>query len=284
MLRRALLLAIIFASPAFAQAPGPQAAEGGRMREQEWRIPAAGGSPLMVATVFRPAGEARAPLVVVNHGSPENVAERTSMERPRYLAISSFFLARGYVVVLPLRPGYGTTGGRWLEAYGDCERPDYVAAGLRTAADIKAAVDYMSAQPFVASGRTIVVGQSAGGWGTLALSSLNPPDVPAMIDFAGGRGGHQTGSGGVCRPDFLVRAAGRFGATARVPLLWITTANDSFFEPTLVRRMVEAYNGAGGRATHRALGSFAADGHSLASNDAGAGIWEPLVTEFLKGK
>jgi pimeloyl-ACP methyl ester carboxylesterase len=136
----------------------------------------------------------------------------------------------------------------------------------------------------VAPGRTIVIGQSAGGWGTLALSSLNPPGVPAMIDFAGGRGGHQAVPGGVCGADFLVKAADRFGATARVPLLWITTANDSFFEPKLVRRMVEAYNGAGGHALHRALGSFARDGHDLAASDAGAGIWAPLVSEFLKGK
>ena len=225
------------------------------MREQEWRIPRPGGA-LMDATVFRPAGEARAPLVVVNHGSPDNAAERPRMTRPSFTAISSFFLSRGYVVVLPLRRGYGVTGGRWAEDYGRCDTPDYVHAGLETAADIRAAIDYMTTQPFVAPGRTIVVGQSAGGWGTLALSSLNPPGVPAMIDFAGGRGGHQPVPGGVCGPDFLVKGAAKFGSTARVPLLWITTANDSFFEPGLVARMVSAYNGAGGQATHRALGAF----------------------------
>ncbi len=278
-----LLLAIIVACPAFAQSPGPQSAESGKMREQEWRIPGPGGA-LMDATVFRPVGEARAPLVVVNHGSPDNAAERPRMTRPRFTAISSFFLSHGYVVVLPLRRGYGVTGGRWAEDYGRCDTPDYVRAGLETAADIRAAIDYMTTQPFVAPGRTIVVGQSAGGWGTLALSSLNPPGVPAMIDFAGGRGGHQSVPGGVCGPDFLVKGAAKFGSTARVPLLWITTANDSFFEPGLVTRMVTAYNGAGGQATHRALGAFGKDGHSLASSEAGAGIWEPLVSGFLKGK
>ena len=55
--------------PAFAQSPGLQGAEGSKMREQEWRIPAAGGSPLMIATVFRPPGDGRAPLAVINHGS-----------------------------------------------------------------------------------------------------------------------------------------------------------------------------------------------------------------------
>jgi dienelactone hydrolase len=192
-------------------------------------------------------------------------------------------VSRGYVVVLPLRRGYGATGGSWAEDYGRCGDPDYFHAGLTTAADIKAAVDFMSAQPFVAPGHTIVVGQSAGGWGTLALSSLNPPGVPAMIDFAGGRGGHQPQVGN-CAPAELVKAAGRYGATARVPLLWITSANDTFFEPKLVQQMVAAYNGAGGHATHRAVGPFGSDGHNLASSDSGAAIWQPLVSEFLQGK
>jgi len=235
----------------------------------------------MDATVFRPAGKARAPLVVMNHGSPADSEERPSMERPRFPAISSYFVSRGYVVVLPLRRGYGKTGGRWAEEYGSCEAPDYAGAGLQTAADIQAAIYYMRTQPFVAPDRAIVVGHSAGGWGTLALSSLNPPGVPAMIDFAGGRGGHQPVPGGVCGPDFLVAAAGKFGATARVPLLWITTENDSFFEPRLVRRMVRAYNGAGGHALHRALGPFGEDGHDLASSASSGAIWQPFVASFL---
>jgi dienelactone hydrolase len=238
----------------------------------------------MDATVFRPPGVARAPLVVVNHGSPLDARERLLMARPRLVPISSYFVARGYVVVLPLRRGYGATGGAWAETYGGCDRPDYLGAGLATAADIAAAIDFMRSQSFVAADRTIVIGQSAGGWGTLALSSRNPRGVPGMIDFAGGRGGQQTEQGGVCDPSALVWAAAKYGETARVPLLWISTANDSFFEPGLVARMVAAYNGAGGRAIHRALGAFGDDGHSLAASEAGAPIWEPLVGDFLKGK
>ena len=279
----AAAFACVLAWPATAQSPGPQGAEGVRMREQEWRIPSAGGSQLMDTTVFRPAGNAKAPLVVMNHGSPADGSQRPGMARPTYTAISSFFVSRGYVVVLPLRRGYGATGGRWAEEYGRCASPDYFGAGLRTAADIQAAVDYMRKQPFILPDRTIVVGQSAGGWGTLALSSLNPPGVPAMIDFAGGRGGHIPGVGN-CTPEALVVAARKYGATARVPLLWISTENDTFFEPRLVKHMVDAYNGAGGQAVHRALGPFGKDGHNLASSDSGASIWTPLVAEFLNGK
>src|SRR5882757_6428184 len=40
---------------------------------------------------------------------------------------------RGYMVALPLRRGYGETGGPWRENYGSCGNPDYYRAGLVTA-------------------------------------------------------------------------------------------------------------------------------------------------------
>jgi dienelactone hydrolase len=235
---------------------------------------------------LRPPGEARSPLVVINHGSPADGSQRAKMERPRYSALSSFFLSRGYVVALPLRRGYGESGGDWAEGYGSCELAEYFNAGLQGAADIQATLDFMRAQPYVAPDRTIVVGQSAGGWATVALSSSNPAGVAGMISFAGGRGGHQKLAGGGvgnCAPRSLVDAAAKYGATARVPMLWIYAENDSFFEPSLAKRMVEAYDGAGGKATYRLVGAFGRDGHSLAGSSNGSSVWSPLVDSFLAG-
>jgi len=261
---------------------GPLAAQD---REQVVRLPGPNGSTL-VATVMRPPGEAKSPLVVINHGSPADGSQRYKMERPRYTALSSWFLSRGYVVALPLRRGYGETGGDWAEGYGLCDAPDYYRAGLQGAADIQATIDFMRTQPYVAVDRTLVVGQSAGGWATVALSSRNPAGVSGMINFAGGRGGHQKlpgGGIGNCTPRALVDAAGRYGATARVPMLWIYAENDSFFEPSLARRMAEAYDAAGGKATYRPVGTFGRDGHSLAGASNGNSVWSPLVESFLAG-
>jgi dienelactone hydrolase len=279
MLFRTLLLVLCLSTPAFAQSSGLQSGEG--KREQEWRIPSASGAILMDSTVFRPSGGGRHPLVVINHGSPPDGSERPTMKRPRFGTLSSFFVEQGYVVVLPLRRGYGASGGGWAEEYGSCRNPDFAHAGLETASDIKATIDYMRRQPFVQADRTLVVGQSAGAWGTLALSSLNPQGVAAMIAFAPGRGGHNQGVGN-CSPDALVKAAAGYGSTARVPLLWVNAANDTFFEPKLAQRMVDAYDAAGGHAVHRAVGPFAKEGHSLASSENGAAIWRPLAEDFLK--
>jgi dipeptidyl aminopeptidase/acylaminoacyl peptidase len=105
----AALVAFVSWSAA-AQPPGPQGIAYGALREQAWRIPAADGSS-MIATVMRPPGEGARPLVVINHGSPPDGSERREMTRPRYPALSFWFVARRYVVVLPLRRGYGETGG-----------------------------------------------------------------------------------------------------------------------------------------------------------------------------
>jgi len=261
---------------------GPLAAQG---REEVVHMPGPGGSTL-VATVMRPPGEARQPLVVINHGSPADSSRRPTMERPRYTALSSWFLARGYVVVLPLRRGYGETGGSWAENYGRCDAPDYLNAGLQGAADIQATLDFMRVQSYVAADRAIVVGQSAGGWATVALSSRNPAGVAGMISFAGGRGGHQklTGGGiGNCTPTALVEASGKYGATARVPMLWIYAENDSFFEPALAKRMAAAYDAAGGKASFQPVGPNGRDGHNLAIAANGSSAWSSLVESFLAG-
>ena len=266
------LLAGLIALPAAAQ----------QTREEVVRIPASGTS--LVATVMRPAGDDTRPLVVINHGSPPDAASRPTMSAARFAALSSWFVERGYVVVLPLRRGYGQTGGAWAETYGSCESPDYYRAGLEGASDIEAAIAFMRRQPFVATERTLVVGESAGGWATMALSSLNPRGVAGMVNLAGGRGGHQelaSGANGNCRPAALVTAAGRYGATARVPTLWIYAENDSFFSPVLARRMFGAYAAAGGQASLRLLPPLDVDGHLLAANESTVAAWSAALADFL---
>jgi pimeloyl-ACP methyl ester carboxylesterase len=123
--------------------------------------------------ICRPESGSRATLVVINHGSPHGAENRPGMQLIRCDAEAvQWFLKRGYVVALPLRRGYGETGGAWAEDYGSCHRPDYVHAGLETARDIDAVIQYATALPFVRADGAIVVGQSAGGWGTIAYAAL----------------------------------------------------------------------------------------------------------------
>jgi dienelactone hydrolase len=273
---------LLAAVPVWAEVPGPQGREEGAYREQRWLIPTSDGTGrLMRSIVYRPRGETPRRLVVINHGAP--TSGPATLSQPRFEAASQWFVEQGYVVVVPQRRGYGETGGRYNESYGHCDNADFEGAGREGARDIAAAVAFMRRQPFVRAEGTWVVGQSAGGWATLAYASQNPPGVSGMVNFAGGRGGRRGNlANNNCSPDKLVKAAGVFGRTARVPALWIYTRNDSFFDPGLSKRMAAAYEQAGGMLEYRLLPAFGRDGHSLFSAAAGVPVWAPHVKAFLE--
>jgi len=233
--------------------------------------------------VCRPDVAGRAPLVVVNHGSPAKSDQRPAMAPTSCThEVATWFLRRGYVVAFPLRRGYGENAGKWAENYGRCDNPDFVRGGLATAADIEAAVRHLQTLAFVRPNGAVVVGQSAGGWGTIALASRKPETVAAFVNFAGGRGGWALGRPNTnCSPAALVRSAGAFGATARAPMLWIYTTNDTFFAPEISKAMHEAFVAAGGRADFTMLAAFGTDGHSLLLARNGSRVWGPLLEPFL---
>jgi dienelactone hydrolase len=235
---------------------------------------------VMQTRVLRPAGPGPFPLAVVSHGSPPDASQRPAMQVPTYGSASNWLLERGYMVGLPLRRGYGETGGPWLENFGSCSIPDYYRAGLTTAEDIRTAADFLRDRSDVRRDRVLLVGVSAGGWGSLAAASQNPPGVFAVVNFAGGRGGHHPKVGN-CAPQRLVATAGRYGSTARIPTLWLYAANDSFFAPDLARKMFDAFVRAGGRAEFVALPAFGSDGHQLFGAADGRALWQPPVEKFL---
>ncbi len=263
---------------------GPQGAEDGVIRRQSWLIPAQDRSTLMWTTVSRPPGAGAFPLAVINHGSTQNELRAPGYRLPQYAALTEWLVARGYAVAVPQRPGHGKTGGPYLEDQGRCANADYRKAGLNTAAAIAAAADYMSYQPFIRKTGMIVLGQSAGGWGALALASQHYPPLKAVIGFAPGRGGRIDGVTGQsnCAPDRLIATAHQFGEKARVPTLWIYAENNSYFAPELAKRLAEGYRMAGGRAEFHMLPPVGNDGHELIQSREGAALWASLLKKFLK--
>lgn len=236
----------------------------------------------MHTMIVRPAGAGPFPLALINHASTESAERRALLPEPSYAALTTWFVKRGYLVALPQRPGHGPTGGPYLEDQGGCDDADYARAGRGGAASIEAALAAMFARADVRKTGALVVGHSAGGWGALALASRNPRGVAAIIDFAGGRGGRSFDhANNNCAPERLIEAARVFGATARIPTLWIYAENDSYFAPSLVRRMADAWRDGGGRVDLALVPAFGLEGHRLAEADDGASVWAPIVAGFL---
>ena len=264
---------------------GPFGPEAPRMREQLWILPSGDPNRDLRATVFRPARSAdspqRHPLVVINHGTSE--LTRLSVSMPVFYWLSRWFVDRGYVVVLPQRRGHGATGGELSEDVGTCAHPDHYRSGEIAADDIEAAVAYMNTQPFVASNSTVVVGVSTGGWASLALASRNPANVRAVVNFAGGRGGHAYGeSGRVCGERELVDAAGHYASSAKIPTIWFYARNDSYFGPKLARKLAAVWKQAGAPAALHVVPAYGSEGHNVASDQAGWDFWGNALDDFLK--
>jgi invasion protein IalB/pimeloyl-ACP methyl ester carboxylesterase len=258
-----------------------------RIQEEIWGLP----FPLPVlAFVVRPVGDGPFPLVIMNHGIALSAHERTMFPALEYRAAALWFAEHGYVVVSPIRYGASSLDdkdqgifGSVFAHVGSCNNPNFRGPGLAVATLNEWVIDYMSKEKFIQPGKVVVVGQSGGGWGSIALASLNPSSVQAIVTFEAGRGGRVDGKpNNNCAPDQLVADTGEFGRTARVPMLWIYTENDSYFGPELSKRMHDAFVAAGGNAEYRLLPAFGSDGHFMIDSPDAVPIWSPLVTQFLE--
>lgn len=246
-------------------------------------IPTADKSALMHTWVYRPPGKGPFPLAVINHGSSSNAELRLRQTRPRFRALTNWFVRHGYVVAVPQRPGHGETGGQYLEDYGSCDEPDYFHAGLEIGRSIATVVDEMNRRGFIRKGDVVLVGHSAGGWGSLALASLRTASVAAVVNFSGGLGGRSYDwANRNCAADVLVRAAGKYGLTTRIPTLWLYAENDSYFGAGLSRQLAQAYRDAGGIVEYHLLPPIGDDGHFLIYTEGTAATnWLSIVEKFL---
>src|SRR5712672_2907919 len=194
------------------------------IQEEIWALPL----PLpMFAYLVRPVGDGPFPLVIMNHGVSLSARERSFFPLVEFRDAAFWFARRGYLVVAPTGSGYGAAAldlperglyGPFFSRIGNCTNPNFRDPGLAVAQVDSWIIDYMAAEKRIIPKDVIVVGQSAGGWAAIALSSQNPPPVRAIITFAAGRGGRVDGKpNNNCAPDKLVEAAGEFGRSARVP-------------------------------------------------------------------
>jgi dienelactone hydrolase len=279
-----VVLGVLWAQPALGQARfGAQGAEGEPNRRQPWLVPSPDPDTAAHALLFRPPGDGPFPLALIAHASTENALRRAQMPQPEYRALAAWLVARGFAVLVPERSGHGATGGRYLEDQGGCDQANYSRAGYATADAINAALGYLRGQPFIRKDGAVIVGHSAGGWGALAMAGENTKGVAAIIAFAPGRGGHANDAPNqVCAPQALISSAEEFGEDARVPVIWLVAANDSYFSPELSRQMADAFRQEGGKVDFRVLAASGSEGHWLAETDGGEKLYGPALDSALK--
>lgn len=236
----------------------------------------------LVATTYMPDGAGPFPLIVLSHGNPPHARDRVKVGRYRKLAQIREFVHMGFAVIVPIRRGYGATGGAFAEDTGSCKGPDFIAAGNAAAEDLLATIAFADTLAQVDKNRVILVGQSAGGFASLATASFAPPGLVAVVNFSGGRGGRPaTNPGDPCEPEKMAEAISHFSATIHVPVLWHYVQNDMYFSPDVVRTWFSAFQAAGGQGQLVIEQPFGRDGHGMFAVDSAISIWEPGFQSFV---
>ncbi len=222
-------------------------------------------------TVYKPPGPGPFPLVVINHGKAPGAPGLQPRYTPGWAA--RYFVERGYVVFVPMRTGFSKSTGGYVG--GGC---NVESNGLIQAEDVAATVAYAHTLSYVERTQTLIVGQSHGGWTTLAYGAAKPdPSVKGLVNFAGG----------LRQPDCigwqlnLAKAAANYAQDTKIPSLWLYGDNDSFFTKEVYSRMFAYYNKVNPQAQLVAFGEFGQDSHSLFAVKDGRAIWQPHLEKFM---
>ena len=234
----------------------------------------------VLVTTFRPQGPGPFPLVVMNHGRPGAAALRAQDPRQRFEPIARFFIRKGFAVAVPQRLGYGVSASAGdPEHLTSCENPRYQPAGDAAAVQVLAVVAHMRKDADIDPNRLVIMGDSVGGFTTVATAATKPDGLVAAINIAGGNGGNPVTPGNPCKAHLLESTFAAWGKTATAPMLWMYSENDKYFNPKNARAWFDAFTKAGAKAEFKLMPPFGDDGHALLvrAND----LWQPVVDEFL---
>ncbi len=254
------------------------------VQTEDVRIPVADGSYSIAARIVRPQGEGRFGAVVLNHGVAGTRAERMRESPDQLLDAAIEFARHGYVVVLPLRRGFGVTGGDYAEAPGPCSNPDFRKAESAASQDVMAAYDYARRLSYVDGTRMILAGQSAGAMVSIFTAAMRAPQgLVAVLGFAAGRGGNPEYRPGVpCAIEPVAKLLDSLGKQIKVPVLFHYAQNDRYFNPATTKLWYDRFTAGGAKADYVMQPAFGADGHYVFSAEGGSKIWVPAVEHFLK--
>jgi dienelactone hydrolase len=254
------------------------------LREELHSVPVQSAGASIVVTSFRPRGDGPFPWLVLSHGTAPNAASNRNMPRYRPLHPVREWVKRGYAVLVPMRRGYGAGGDARLgDDYGGCGKPDFRRAGEGAAMDLLATIDWAQRQADLDPKRSLLVGQSAGGFASIYTASKRPAGLVAVLAFSAGRGGDpQKRPREPCASDKLAELYKEIAPQITVPVLWFYAENDSYFGPQVQKLWFESFRSAGGRGEQKVVREFfQAGGHGVFPSPMAVPIWTAAVREFF---
>jgi dienelactone hydrolase len=248
-----------------------------------------GGDARMVTQVFKPTGDGPFPVVLYSHGRASDAAARSRLANPVNNVVVTYWLAKGYAVVAPIRPGYGPTGGSDTEVSGvryatdgTCtSQPDHSITANAALRSTTLALQWVREQPWAHKDHVLLQGQSVGGLTTVALCATNPPGVVGCINFAGGAGGSpERAPARMCAPEKMTALMQQYGSTTQLPNIWFYAPNDQYWGEQPPKDWHAAYAAGGSASQMVSTEAVPPDGHRLLN--LGGKLWTEPLDAWLK--
>ena len=234
-----------------------------------------GGKPYRLDSLMVKKSRATGPLPValITHGTALSDSENRAENVEKFSSRAHDMAARGWLAVVVIRRGYGRSDGALPK--DTCKKP-HIKQDLDAAADdLQAVINVVKTRPDVDPSRMIAIGDSSGGGTVVALGARNPPGLVGVVSVSGGV---HLGCAGW--DDRLVETYRAYGATSRVPNLWLYMKNDSYFPPQVVGRMQAAFLDGSGDARLMEFDPSLDEGHYIFLN--GGRAWLIEMDRFLQ--
>jgi dienelactone hydrolase len=200
------------------------------------------------------------PLIIMTHGRNGPHPNINYNEVYNYRELNTALAGKGFLVLMVVRRGYGNSDGPDSEYLETAE-----ASGLAGAEDIQAVADVMATKPSVDKSKVVIIGQSQGGWVSLACSTLGIPGLLGTINISGATNFQKANDKSIRSSeveDQLCAAAGIYGKSAKVPTLWIYAENDNHL-PASVHKWFDTFLRAGGKGYLVIKPPYKNNGHSI---------------------
>ena len=235
----------------------------------------------ITVTIWRDDSVKKSPYLLFSHGRAGTDQERGKFGRSSEKRNSEYFVSKGFTVILPTRIGYGVSGGPDADYSGACGNKNYLEARKVAIDQSKQVLNHVFDFSYIDRTKGIVVGQSVGGFTTIGLSAENISGLKGAINFAGGDGGDPIKSAEKPCGDYLIKDTfAKYGASNKVPTLWLYSVNDKFWGEQLPKDWFAAFQKAGGKGQFISLPAYKDDGHSIFRGDLNA--WKSDFEKFIK--
>ena len=227
-----------------------------------------GESIYLQMRIYKPAKAGRLPTLVLNHGSTGTGMDSDLFKRPVDIPkVASFFVQRGWAVVIPARRGRAGSDGKYDEGFSiirvfgyTCFPSRSLAGADRALRDIEAAMTAILDMPFVDRTCVAIGGVSRGGALSIAYAGIHPTQVKAVINFVGGWLGWPCPTMSSVNQSLFNRGAAYPGES-----IWLYADNDSYYSLSDSRKNYAAFISAGGKGFFREYAVPAKNGHWLPS-------------------